>query len=209
MTKPAHTCIAQVVLGLGWSYAGLLSAWLLLRLLLFDRLWWLALANTLAFYLFLPLLVAAPLALAWRTRRLLLALGLPCIVFVALFGELLAPPVARPLRAATGPAFTAMTFNLLKRNMDHDAIVRAIHAGAPDIIGLQMAAGYTLIAAGTDTVLLGQAARPPGAAQDVSASNAHTSHASNISRWKSCSIRRTFQVSSSCLRFSRVLSPLT
>lgn len=32
---------------------------------------------------------------------------------------------------------------------------------------------------------------------------------SNISRWKSSSMRRTFQVSSGALRFSRLLSPFT
>src|SRR5436309_8175602 len=37
----------------------------------------------------------------------------------------------------------------------------------------------------------------------------HMAPASNISRWKSSSMRRTFHVSSGALRFSRLLPPLT
>src|SRR5687768_10802441 len=50
---------------LGWGYAALISIWLALRGLASDRLWWLALLNTDALMLFVPL--AALLALAlWR-----------------------------------------------------------------------------------------------------------------------------------------------
>ena len=46
---------ARWVLGLlGWSYVGGMLVWFGMRLLFFDGPWWLALLNTLAFYLFLP-----------------------------------------------------------------------------------------------------------------------------------------------------------
>jgi vancomycin resistance protein VanJ len=134
---PIRPLLFRVMLVLSWAYAGLLAVWLLLRALLFDQLWWLALANTLALYLLLPLLIVVPLALIGRARRLLLALTPPCVAFVMLFGDLLVPPVVRPAQGAAGPALTAMTFNLLWDNADDDAIVRAIRAAAPDIIGFQ------------------------------------------------------------------------
>jgi vancomycin resistance protein VanJ len=40
---------------LGWTYILLIALWLLLRLVFFDQLWWLALLNTVAEYLFVPL----------------------------------------------------------------------------------------------------------------------------------------------------------
>lgn len=39
----------------GLGYAGFMMLWLLLRLVFFDTIWWLALLNTGALYLFLPL----------------------------------------------------------------------------------------------------------------------------------------------------------
>lgn len=65
------------------SYVLLVAAWLGLRLIWFDRLWWMALLNTFALALFLPLAVLLPLAL-WRQRwQLLVALALPTALFFA------------------------------------------------------------------------------------------------------------------------------
>jgi hypothetical protein len=36
---------------LGWMYISAIAVWFGLRLVFFDRFWWLALLNTLAFYL--------------------------------------------------------------------------------------------------------------------------------------------------------------
>jgi vancomycin resistance protein VanJ len=121
---------------LGWAYTLLIVLWLLLRWLFFDALWWLALINTVAEYLFLPL----PLLLAaglWRRRwRVLLGLSLPAIAFGALFGALFLPKLPdRP--AERTHALTAMTFNVLTTNKDAAAIVGAIRAANPDVVGFQ------------------------------------------------------------------------
>jgi vancomycin resistance protein VanJ len=121
---------------MGWTYILLIALWLLLRWLFFDAFWWLALLNTIAEYLFLPLPALLLAGMWWRRWRLLLGLVLPAIAFSALFGALLLPkPAARPAPGAV--VLTAMTFNVLTSNKDAAAIVGAIRAASPDIVGFQ------------------------------------------------------------------------
>jgi endonuclease/exonuclease/phosphatase (EEP) superfamily protein YafD len=120
---------------LGWLYVALIGMWLALRALFSDQFWWLALTNTFAIYLFAPL---PPLLLAalWRRRWSLVAgLALPSIAFGALFGALLVPRMNQA--QSRGPIIAAMSFNLLTSNKDTDALVRAIGAAQPDILGMQ------------------------------------------------------------------------
>jgi len=120
---------------LGWSYVGLIVVWLLLRAIFFDQIWWLALLNTFAIYLFVPLL---PLTLAslWQRRwALLFGLGVPTAVFFALFGPLVLPKPSNLQKA--DPALSVMTFNVLTSNKDTGALVQAVRAGLPDILGMQ------------------------------------------------------------------------
>jgi vancomycin resistance protein VanJ len=120
---------------LGWIYVGLIGLWLVLRAIFFDQIWWLALLNTFAIYLFvpLPLLLLAGL---WRRRwALVCGLAIPTAVFFALFGALLLPkPTSVQIDDA---AITAMTFHGLTSNKDTDALVNAIRAAQPNILGMQ------------------------------------------------------------------------
>jgi vancomycin resistance protein VanJ len=117
-----------------WSYTILIALWLALRMLFADRLWWLALLNTLALGLFVPL-PALAIATLWRRPQVpLIGLALPAIAFVALYGELFLPGAGTP---AGEPLVTAMTFNVLTSNKNTAAIVAAIRAGRPDIVGMQ------------------------------------------------------------------------
>lgn len=119
-----------------WTYTLLIALWLLLRFLLFDGLWWLALLNTLALYLFAPLVLLIPLALWRRHWYALLGLALPLVGFISIIGETLLPrSAASP--TPPGPTFSVMTFNLLARNRDIAAITAAIRANAPDLVGVQ------------------------------------------------------------------------
>lgn len=118
-----------------WVYVGLIGLWLVLRAIFRDQIWWLALLNTFALYLFVPL---PPLLLAglWRRRwRLVCALALPTAAFFALFGALVLPKPTN-LPASSAP-ITVMTFNVLTSNKNTAALVDAIRAAQPDILGLQ------------------------------------------------------------------------
>lgn len=129
---------ARWLLGvIGWSYVGGMLGWFGLRLAFFDGPWWLALMNTLAFYLFFPLVVLLPLAL-WRRRwSLLFGLIAPCAMFAALFGPLLLPAFKTPLPVGSRPAIKLMSFNVLWSNHDYPKISAMIRAIQPDVIGLQ------------------------------------------------------------------------
>jgi vancomycin resistance protein VanJ len=120
---------------LGGIYVALIALWLVLRAIFFDQIWWLALLNTFAIYLFvaLPLLLLASL---WRRRwALVFGLAIPTTAFLALFGTLLLPkPNTLQIHDAT---ITAMTFNVLTSNKDTDALVNAIRVAQPDILGMQ------------------------------------------------------------------------
>lgn len=117
------------------GYVLLIAVWLALRLVFFDGLWWLALLNTFALALFLPLIILFPLALWRRHPWLLVGLAVPVAAFTWLFGNLFLPGSGR---AETGsPAFTAMSFNVLWSNQDYGGIAQAITTANPDIVAFQ------------------------------------------------------------------------
>jgi endonuclease/exonuclease/phosphatase (EEP) superfamily protein YafD len=119
---------------IGWLYISSMLLWFALRLYYFDQVWWLAILNTIAFYLFLPLTLLIPLALWQRARALLVGLGFLCLLFLLLFGPHLLPA---PTIARTQPTITVMTFNVLWNNHDYTKIQTMLHATNPDVVGLQ------------------------------------------------------------------------
>jgi endonuclease/exonuclease/phosphatase (EEP) superfamily protein YafD len=137
-----------LLLRVGYSYVTLIGVWLLLRAALGDRFWLLALINTAAEYLFVPLpflLVAA----AWkRNWSLLLGLTLPLVTFAILFGELFLPAAIQTSREGE-QRLVFMSFNVLHLNKDYDAIVGAIRDMSPDIVGLQELSGQSTKALAT------------------------------------------------------------
>jgi endonuclease/exonuclease/phosphatase (EEP) superfamily protein YafD len=119
-----------------WGYISLFSLWILVRLVFFDRFWWLALINTVALYIFVPLLLFLPLAFFYRRWRCLLGLCFPLGVFLAFYGPLFFPSLPVAL-AQDSRQITVMSFNMLFANTDFDEIARMVNANSPDIIGLQ------------------------------------------------------------------------
>jgi vancomycin resistance protein VanJ len=126
--------IRQGCVVLAWTYGLLFLVWLVLRSIFFDRLWWLALLNTAAFYWFLPMLVLLPLAAWQRCWRLVSLLSIILAVFLSWYGDLFWP--AQP-SGASGPSVTVMSFNIQATNQNYDAIAQMLKASAPDILGLQ------------------------------------------------------------------------
>jgi vancomycin resistance protein VanJ len=119
------------------AYVTFMTLWLVSRTLFFDRFWPLALLNTVAEYLFLPLPVFLLLGLGRRNWVALLALVIPTAAFVALFGELFLPRIARPIEGNDASLITVMSFNVLYTNADYTAIARSIRAASPDLVGMQ------------------------------------------------------------------------
>jgi vancomycin resistance protein VanJ len=119
------------------AYVTFITFWLVLRVLFFDRFWPLALLNTVAEYLFLPLPVFLLLGLVRRNWAALLALIIPTAALVVLFGELFLPHLARPIESNDEPLITVMSFNVLISNADYAAIARSIRAASPDLVGMQ------------------------------------------------------------------------
>jgi vancomycin resistance protein VanJ len=122
---------------IGISYSAAVGIWFGLRLLVFDQIWWMLMVNSIAVYLFTPLPLLLALALWRRRMRVLLALGLPTLLFLLLFGMQFLPPRLRSSVPHAGRELTVMTFNVLYTNRDFDALIGAIRAAQPDIVGFQ------------------------------------------------------------------------
>lgn len=117
-------------------YISFILFWLLLRLLFFDRLWFLAPLNTIAQYFFLPLPFLLIIS-AWRRQWIaLLKLSVPTTEFIVLFGPLFLPPLSGA-SISNIPSVTAMSFNILSSNTDYEAIVASIQTVSPDLVGFQ------------------------------------------------------------------------
>ena len=125
--------VRQSGIALAWIYGALFLAWLGLRSLFFDRLWWLALLNAEAFYWFVPLLVLLPFAAWQRCWRLVSVMSIILAVFLSWYGDQFLP--AWP-QTAHGPAIKVMSFSL-SANQNYAAIAQRISVSAPDLVGLQ------------------------------------------------------------------------
>lgn len=122
---------------LGWSYLLSLLLWLSLRLLFFDRFWWLALLNTFAPYLFLPLVILLPLALWYRRRTLFFGMILGCLLFVLLFQPRLNFFSKAVSINPADSVLKVMSFNLLWSNQDYAKIAQLLRQTKPDLLGVQ------------------------------------------------------------------------
>jgi vancomycin resistance protein VanJ len=133
--QPLLSRIIRLVDQLGWLYIAAMSLWVALRLLFFDKFWWLALVNSFAIALFVPLTALLPWSLLRRQSRLLVGLCAPLGAFFWLFGAALRPPLPRGDTAA--PDLTVMSFNVRVNSRDYDRLAAAIAADQPDIVALQ------------------------------------------------------------------------
>jgi endonuclease/exonuclease/phosphatase (EEP) superfamily protein YafD len=106
------------------------------RLLTFDQFWLLALLNTVAEYLFLPLPVLLFISIWKRDWISLAELCVPFLIFVFIFGHLFWPPSSNK-RVDDNQALTVMNFNVLYSNTDNEAIIRSIQSANPDVLGIE------------------------------------------------------------------------
>ena len=118
------------------SYTTFITVWFLLRIIFFDQLWPLALLNTIAQYLFLPLPLFLIITFWQRDRSALFKLVIPTIAFIILFGELFLPSFSNP-EGDGEQSITVMSFNVLFSNKAYGGIVDSVRATSPDLIGFQ------------------------------------------------------------------------
>lgn len=141
-------------------YAFGLFAYLILRWLLGDRLWWLALINTFALYYFLPLVFILPLVVInqqWQALTTLLPL---LVVGLTWFGPYALPQtIERP----SGAALTAASFNVWGGNSHFDLINAWLRESDADLILLQEVPPEYVQAMPPDILALYPARFHPGA----------------------------------------------
>lgn len=132
-----YPALTRLVIG----YVGFITLWLLSRFLVFDQLWPLALLNTVAEYLFIPiplLIILIIILSLWQHQRVsLILLLLPIVGFVSLLGELFWPTLSKSTQPQEGSLITVMSFNVLHENQDYAATVSSIRAASPDLIGFE------------------------------------------------------------------------
>ncbi len=117
------------------GYSFLIMVWFGSRLLFFDTVWWLALVNTAALFLFVPLPILLGTAAFSTNRKQWSILVIPTAVFLLLYGRLLLPQFSSP--AANPTTLRVMTFNLLYENKEVETIAQVILASQVDIVGVQ------------------------------------------------------------------------
>ena len=117
-------------------YVGFIILWVAARLLIFDQFWLLALVNTVAAYLFVPLPILLLISIWKRNRVSLALLCIPSLLFVLKFGHLFWPPSPNEI-VEENQVITLMSFNVLYGNRDYEAIIDSIQSASPDVVGFQ------------------------------------------------------------------------
>src|SRR5215207_7098121 len=101
------------------TYTVFIILWMGARLLIFDQFWLLALLNTVAEYLFVPLPVLLFISVWKRDRVSLAELSIPFLIFVLMFGRLFWPPSPDERMKDKG-VITVMSFNVLYTNTAYE-----------------------------------------------------------------------------------------
>ena len=114
-------------------YLVALTAYLPLRFLLRDSLWWLSMINAVALLLFVPLLIVLPLLTLLRSRFALWGAGLVVVFAVWLIPYYL-PRVAA---AANDPTLKVITFNMWRFNPDVPRVEEWLRQQQADVVFMQ------------------------------------------------------------------------
>jgi len=121
------------VISVGYLMA--LFSWFFLFTIFGDGNGYLGLVNALALYLFIPLPIVAFVSYHYKFRKLLMPIFAGLIIFAYLWGPLFFPTGIVQLE--TDATLRVMTFNVLGRAGNHEAILKSIREENADIIFLQ------------------------------------------------------------------------
>jgi endonuclease/exonuclease/phosphatase (EEP) superfamily protein YafD len=118
-----------------YSYLVLLISWILLHFLTGDRISYLALANFLSVYLFIPLPLVLLAALFTRSRNLGIGFAIGALTFLFLWGPQFLPRLKQP--TPEGLTLTVMTYNVLAWHNHTQPVIDTIRAQYVDVVCLQ------------------------------------------------------------------------
>lgn len=119
----------------GIAYSLSLILYLFLRVVWGDAFWWLALAHTLALWLFMPLFVVAPLIIwiSLRRKQHRYAFLQACLLVLA-SAWLLRPLLPKQITPPTKPTLTAINLNVWKDSEDAERIIQWLVEADADLI---------------------------------------------------------------------------
>ena len=139
MTKSKTSWLRLIASGFVLLYAASVTGWYVAYRLVGDGFWLLAMVNSFAVYLFVPLPLVALLAVLARRRATCFALLVVTLLFLGLFGSDLLPPSSVARAGTDVPTLTVMTYNVLYDNTDAAPIAANITRANPgvDIIAFQ------------------------------------------------------------------------
>jgi vancomycin resistance protein VanJ len=123
-----------------WCYVAGLLAWLLVRAWVGDQWFFVAILSYMGAWLFFPLWIFLPWALLEGWKRSTLALLMPVVLFVWLYGPLLMPK--QGARAVSVVPVTILTSNVRYLNTDIEGLSKALIGSGADVLALQEVAPY-------------------------------------------------------------------
>lgn len=127
----------QIIVALfAWLYAGVIAFWLIWHQRYGDTIWWLALVNSFAPFLFAPLVLLLPVGFFVRTRAFWLGLALPIGLFLFFYGALFLPQWL-PTHVATPKPLKIMTFNIWGESHSLETARVILQNDLPDIVAVQ------------------------------------------------------------------------
>jgi vancomycin resistance protein VanJ len=127
--------IQRYAIALVWVYYTLLFLWAALYFVTGDRYGIMAIINSLALYIFLPLPLVLPLAIIFRRREVWIGLAVGVMLFIWLWGGLFLPRISRP--RSHDLTLSVMTYNILGTRQDVASAIDVILAEDVDVVFLQ------------------------------------------------------------------------
>ena len=135
MKERIKNTIRRYVIALAWVYYTLLFLWAALYVVTGDRYGVMAVINSLALYIFLPLPLVLPLAIIFRRRELWIGLAGGVMLFIWLWGGLFIPRTSQP--RAEGQSLSVMTYNVLGTHQQTAPAIEVIRTEDADVVFLQ------------------------------------------------------------------------
>jgi vancomycin resistance protein VanJ len=128
--------LSGLAAGTSNAYTVLLLGFLLLHRTPAGSWWWVRLVGDFLPHLFVPLLVLAPLVLVSRSRAAKLMIGVPCVAFALLYGELFFPSLGAG-SSQQERTLKVLTYNVTMGEPGVDEILSIIESENPDVVALQ------------------------------------------------------------------------